>query len=279
MGKKKRKNKNRQIRAEFRKNREVRARRTDWTRQFDEHGFEDETPEQNERISGKGDLTRKRTVRGAEVDTGDEPGLEIHLEVDESACLRGRVLSVHGLSSVVEDENGQLCQCAVRRLLKTLATDQRHVVAAGDKVLFRPVPNTEPREGIIERVEPRRGSICRTSRGRQHILVTNVDQVLIVTSAAQPRLKPNLIDRLLVTAEKGGVRPVVCINKIDLVDPVALQPLVGVYSQMGYQVMLVSAKSGFGMGRVRCILANRESVVTGQSGVGKSSILNDRPNA
>lgn len=266
--------KKKKIRADFRKNRGVRTRPTDWTRQFDQHGFEEQDPQQQERISGKGELTRKRTVRGDELDTADEPGLKVRLDVDESACCLGRVLSVHGLVSRVEDEDGQICQCVTRRLLKTLATEQRHVVAAGDRVLFRPVPNTDPAEGMIERVEPRRGSICRTSRGRQQIIVTNVDQLLIVASTAEPPLKPNLIDRLLVAAEKGGVRPVVCINKIDLVDPAVLQPLAGVYSQMGYEVMLLSAKTGFGVDRFRRVLTGQESVVVGQSGVGKSTLLN-----
>ena len=98
--------------------------------------------------------------------------------------------------------------------------------------------------------------------------------MLIITSAAEPRLKPNLIDRLLVTAEKGGVRAVVCINKIDLVDPLDLQPLVGVFAQMGYQVLMMSAKTGLGVERFRRVLAGQESVVAGQSGVGKSSLLN-----
>ncbi|MBN2477238.1 MAG: ribosome small subunit-dependent GTPase A [Pirellulales bacterium] len=268
------KKKKKKIRAAFRKNRAVRTRRTDWTRQFDQHRFEDEAPQQQERISGKGDLTRKRTITGDILQSGDEPGLDVFLEVDESVSRRGRVLSVHGLTSVVEDDEGRTYQCAIRRLLKTLSTEQRHVVAAGDRVQFRPVENTDPPEGVVERIEPRRGSICRTSRGRQHIIVTNVDQVLIVSSAAEPRLKPNLIDRLLVTAEKGGVRPVVCINKIDLIEPAKLQPLVGVYSQMGYEVLLLSAKNGFGMDRFRRALAGQESVVAGQSGVGKSSLLN-----
>jgi ribosome biogenesis GTPase len=178
------------------------------------------------------------------------------------------------LASTVQTEDGRVYRCATRRLLKTLRTDQRHVVAAGDRVLFRPVEQTDVDEGIIERVEPRSGSLCRTSRGRQHIIVTNVDQVLIIASAAQPRLKPNFIDRMLVTAEKGRIRPIVCINKIDLVDPASLEPLVGVYSQMGYKVLLLSAKTGFGTDRFARVLTDRESVVAGQSGVGKSSLLN-----
>jgi ribosome biogenesis GTPase len=181
---------------------------------------------------------------------------------------------VLGLICIVEDERGGTYQCATRRLLKTLATDQRHVVAAGDRVLFSPEGSGESKEGLIERVEPRYGCICRAVRGRQQVLVANVDLLAIVVSVAEPRLKPNLIDRLLVAAEKGGVRPLICINKIDLGDPADLQPLVGVYSQMGYDVLLLSAKTGFGVERFRRALAGRATVVAGQSGVGKSSLLN-----
>ena len=267
MGKKKK------IRAEFRKNRSVRTRTTDWTRQYRQHGFESEAPLQGERVSGKGDLVRRRTICGEQLEAHEQPGFDVHLDVDASVCRHGRVLSVFGLISMVEDQSGGVYRCATRRLLKTLATDQRHVVAAGDRVLFRPVENSDPKEGVIERVEPRHGCICRAVRGRQHILVANVDQLAIVSSAVEPRLTPHLIDRMLVTAEKGA-RPLICINKVDLVDLAGLQPLVGVYAQMGYEVLLVSAKSGFGVERLHGALAGRANVVVGQSGVGKSSLLN-----
>jgi ribosome biogenesis GTPase len=156
-------------------------------------------------------------------------------------------------------------------LLKTLATDQRHVVAAGDRVWVRPEGADE---GIIERVEPRHGVLSRTSRGRQHVLVANVDQLIVVTSAAEPRLKPHLVDRYLVTAEKNGIQPVICINKVDLIDPAELQPLVGVYAQLGYRVLLMSAARGWGVEQLREMLRDRQSAFTGQSGVGKSSLLN-----
>ena len=192
-------------------------------------------------------------------------------EIDRAKCRLGRVLRVQGLHNLVRDDAGEVFTCATRRLLKSLATDQRHVVVAGDVVWFRPEGESQ---GIIERVEPRRGVVSRTSRGRQHVLVANVDQLVIVTSAAEPRPKPNLIDRYLVSAEKGGVRPIVCVNKVDLVDPAELMPLVGVYSQIGYEVLMVSAVKGIGIERLRHRLAEAESVVTGQSGVGKSSLLN-----
>jgi len=267
--------KKRKIRADFRKNRTERARRSDWTSQFEQHRFEDDTTEQRERVA-KSELTRRRTIVGELVADPASQGFLVQLDVDQRGCLAGRVLSVHGLLSQIQAEDGTLYQCATRRLLKTLSTDQRHVVAAGDRVLFRPAPyaGTDPREGIIERIEPRKATICRTVRGRQHVMVSNVEQLLIVTSAAEPRIKPNLIDRLLVTAEKWDVRPVVCVNKIDLVDPAALMPLVGVYGRMGYEVLLVSASTGQGIDRLRTTRSGKASVLTGQSGVGKSSLLN-----
>ncbi len=265
----------RKIRTEFRKNRAVRPRRTDWTRHFQSAEPADEvSPPQTERLSGKGELARKRTVRGELVEDADQPGFGVRLEVDQAVCRAGRVLAVHGLLSHVQAEDGVVYQCATRRLLKTLSTDQRHVLAAGDRVLFRPVANTDPPEGLIERIEPRRGTISRQSKGRLQVLVTNVDQLAIVASVVETPLKPNLIDRLLVAAEKGGVEPLVCINKIDLCDPARLQPLVGVYAQMGYRVVLTSAVTGFGLERLARALKDRQTVIAGQSGVGKSSLLN-----
>jgi ribosome biogenesis GTPase len=259
------------IRAEFRKNRNERVRSDPWTRRFRADGAElqDDTPQQ-ERVSGKGELTRKRTVVGAVADP-DYAGFGVLRDVDETQVRRGRVLAVQGLTSAVEDEHGAIWNCATRRLLKTLSTTQRHVVSAGDYVFFRPEPN---QEGIIEQVEPRKTVLSRATRGRQHIIVTNVDQLLIVTSAAEPYLKPNLIDRLIISAHKSGLRPLVCINKIDLVEPASLAPLVGVYSQMGYQVLMLSATTGFGIDRLRREMTGRASAVAGQSGVGKSSLLN-----
>jgi ribosome biogenesis GTPase len=267
--------KERITRAELRKNRAERTRIKDWSRLLDDaEGPEEVVLDRQERLTGKGELTRRRTVRAAEdAQQVEDPTLPVVLEVDEAVCRPGRVLSVHGLWSEVADGAGKVYKCTVRRLLKTLQTDQRHIIAVGDRVMFRPV-NEAAAEGVIERVEPRRGILSRSSYGRQQIIVANVEQVLVVCSAAEPPLKPNLIDRMLIAAEKGGIRPVICINKIDLVDPAELQPLVGVYSQMGYQVLLLSAQTGWGLDRLRRVLKDRQSVVAGQSGVGKSSLLN-----
>lgn len=263
--------KKRKIRALFRKNRVARARSDEWTRRFqaDPDAVQDDAVS-GERISGKGELTRKRTVVGDEA-SEDRDGLGVVLDVDESLGVAGVVLSVHGLTSSVQAADGKIYRCATRRLLKTLSTDQRHVVATGDRVMFR---RENDDEGIIERVEPRRTVLSRATRGRRQILVANVDQLVIVASAAEPYLKPNLIDRFLISSHHARLSPLIVINKIDLMEVDSLAPLVGVYSQMGYRLLMVSAATGFGIERLRAAMQGLSSVVSGQSGVGKSSLLN-----
>ncbi len=93
-------------------------------------------------------------------------------------------------------------------------------------------------EGVIERVEPRHGCLKRASRKREHVLVANVDQLVIVMALVEPELKPNLIDRYLASAEQGGIAPVLCLNKADLIEPAEYQPIVGFYSMLGIPTML-----------------------------------------
>jgi len=262
----------RKIRTEFRKGHESRQRKTDFTREFHE-GDETEEPldemATRERVSGKGDLTRKRTVIGHDAIVS-EGGFDVRRDVD-AQCVIGRVVSVHGLTSRVRDEFGVVRNCNVRGVLKSLHTDLRHVVVTGDRVTIRVSGDDQ---GVIERIEPRHGVISRTSRGRRHAIAANVDGLLIVASAAEPGIKPNLIDRMLVTAERAGVEPLICVNKIDLIDPAELQPLLGTYGQLGYRIVLVSAHDGRGIERLRSWVRGKDTVVAGQSGVGKSSILN-----
>jgi ribosome biogenesis GTPase len=258
------------FRAEFRKNRLGKPQRSDWTRKVaaDDESKVESLPT-HERVSGKGDRTRKRTVVGAVAD--EQTGLPVLLDVDRTVCRYGRVLSVHGLSSVVQTEDRTVYRCATRRLLKTISTDLRHVVVAGDWVWIRPAGENE---GIIERVEPRKGVLSRSIRNRRQVLVANVDQLMIVGSAAEPTLKANLIDRFLVSAHQSHVRPLIVINKMDLVEPAEFQPLLGMYRQMGYEALLVSAANGWGIERLKRALAGTATAVCGQSGVGKSSLLN-----
>ena len=171
--------------------------------------------------------------------------------------------------------DGTIYRCTVRGVLKSLATDLQHVVVAGDHVAIEVGgAGHDEEQAVIVRVDARRNQISRTSRKRQQVLVSNIDFVCIVASAAEPQLKPNLIDRYLISAEKANIDPIIVINKADLVDVADLQPVIGVWAQMGYPVLLTSTETGLGVERLKRIVSGRDSVVTGQSGVGKSSLLN-----
>jgi ribosome biogenesis GTPase len=274
--------KKKKVRVDLRKNRSKPPRPRQWTRDFQDHRFAEEATTGQERVRAKGELSRRRTIIQDETNTAETEGRESAEmpAVDVSTCLPGRVLRVHGLYSIVQTEDGQHYRCVVRRLLRTLATQERNIVATGDRVWIRPsgsgeVPATDVLpEGWIERIEPRHGLLTRASRGRQHVLVANVDQVVFVVSLVEPELKPHLIDRYLASAEQGGIQPVLCLNKADLIEPARYQPLIGLYSQLGVGVFLTSAADGSGIDRLRQRLRGRATVFFGQSGVGKSSLLN-----
>ena len=261
------------VRADFRKRQSTRTRENDLTRQFKDQSDKLEDSQTGERVSGKGRLTRKRTVAGAAQE--NEAGFQVELEVDEARCKKGRVISVHGLGSFVRVADGTIYRCTVRGVLKSLATVLQHVVVAGDHVTSEVGgAGHDEEQAVIVRVDARRNQISRTSRKRQQVLVSNIDFVCIVASAAEPQLKPNLIDRYLISAEKANIDPIIVINKADLVDVADLQPVIGVWAQMGYPVLLTSTETGLGVERLKRMVSGRDSVVTGQSGVGKSSLLN-----
>lgn len=265
--------KQKKVRVDMRKNRSKPPRRRQWTRGFQEHGFKEEATALDERVRAKGDLSRRRTIITNEDAGAADAGHEaIDMpSVESASCLPGRVLNANGMWSEVEAEDGRRYRCTVRRLLRTLATDGRNAITTGDRVWFRPSLGVE---GSIEQVEPRHGMLIRASRGREHVIVANVDQVVIVVSLIDPELKPHLIDRYLASAEQGGIAPIVCLNKSDLVDPAHVQPLIGMYSQLGIVAFLTSIVTGFGIDRLREKLRGRTTVFSGQSGVGKSSLLN-----
>ncbi|MEM9368530.1 MAG: ribosome small subunit-dependent GTPase A [Planctomycetota bacterium] len=258
------------FRAQFRKKHQGRVREGDLTRSFREKdtGRVDDAV-RGERLSGKGELTRRRTVKGSESDADRADAIGI--DFDSSEVLEtGRVLSVHGLRSRVRTSQGDEIWCAVRQVLKSLAIDQRNVLVAGDEVEFRRVGS----DGMIHKVGPRHGVISRASRGQRHVLVANVDSLLIITSASQPTIKPGLIDRMLLMAQAAELEAVVVINKVDLLDTTELQHLVGVYASMGVRILCASAETGTNVDLLSAYLRNRNTALAGQSGVGKSSLLN-----
>lgn len=264
------KKKGKKIRVAFKKNRQRKVRNNKLSSHQMDEQVDSQYMDSSERLTGKGDLTRHRTVTGVEQETAD--GTAFVIDIDESNCLKGRVIRSQGLNSVVQVEDGRRFDCTVRRLVRTMARDDRNAVVAGDHVLVR--PEGDENQAVIERVEPRRSYLSRGSKRREHILVSNIDQAVIVVSADDPPLKPSLIDRFLISSEKGNIHSIICINKIDLVDPIEFQPLIGDYAQLGYDIVLTSVVAGTGIGRLRSLLKGKQSVFSGQSGVGKSSLLN-----
>ncbi|HMP01072.1 MAG TPA: ribosome small subunit-dependent GTPase A, partial [Gemmatales bacterium] len=261
------------IRVDFRKNRSKPPREQRWTQRYLADGLSEDEQTAQERVRARGELSRKRTIV-ADVDANTDasaPAGEL-LAVDLTQCEPGRVFEVRGLHNVlVAPTQGPPVSCAVRRVLRTLSLEDGSVVAVGDRVWFRRAPTGE---GMIEKVEPRYGVLTRESRGKEQVLVANVDQMVIVASLAEPNLKPHLIDRYLVAACRGRIHPIICLNKCDLVDPAAHVGIVGMYAQLGFPVYMTSTKTGQGLDDLRRLIQGRETVFAGQSGVGKASLLN-----
>ena len=241
---------------------------TDVTRealQADDHEIE---AERTESVIAKGDLSRRRTIVVSDKEDALREGRR-----------RGTVVAVRGLYAEVDD-GGRVWPCTVRRVLRTRLIEERHPVTVGDHVRFliESDGGKTGQEGVIEVVEPRRGELRRHVGRRVHTIVANVDQAVIVSSVEQPPPKPHLIDRYIVSALAGGITPVICMNKLDLCEPgsarTATLELLDRYARLDYETLCTSAVTGDGIQALEGVLADRESVIAGQSGVGKSSLLN-----
>lgn len=188
--------------------------------------------------------------------------------------MEGTVTRIRSVLCEVDAE-GRVYTCRARGRLVQSDTGESKPVAVGDRVIFTP---TGADEGVVEKVLPRRTKLSRrTPRDPrvEHIIVTNVDQLLIVASVRKPRLTPGIIDRYIIAGDAGGLQPVICINKTDLArDPSEYLDLVHVYREMDYVVLLTSATEGSGLGPFKDILRDKSTVLAGHSGVGKSALIN-----
>lgn len=201
--------------------------------------------------------------------------------------LRGRVLTITPQGFQVEEEKTKVVYvCNLRGALKKDKSQFKNLVTVGDFVLFEA---TAGNEGYIAHVEARRSVLSRAdnlSRRKEQLIAANVDQVIITTSVVSPPLKPFLIDRYIIAAHKGGMQPIIAVNKIDLfndttMDPVAketdreiLEILISGYKQAEVPVILISVATGEGMEQLKEVMKGKVSVFSGQSGVGKSSLIN-----
>jgi ribosome biogenesis GTPase len=171
-------------------------------------------------------------------------------------------------------ESGEVVPAVLRGRLKLEARTGERVVA-GDRV---EVERHADGTAAIEAVEERRTELARRAPGqgarRAKVIVANVDQVVVVLAAAHPEPRLRMLDRFLVLAESNELAALVVVNKVDLVDAVAVRSQFGLYQDAGYPVLYTSTATGEGLDSLRAQLCDRVSVLTGPSGVGKSSLLN-----
>ncbi|MNN13152.1 putative ribosome biogenesis GTPase RsgA [compost metagenome] len=202
----------------------------------------------------------KRESRALEELEGGDLGPEQHGQVIAHFGVQVEVEALEGESA------GQVFRCHLRANLPPLVT--------GDQVVWRP---GNQGIGVIVAQLPRSSELCRPDmRGVLKPVAANVDRIVIVFS---PRPEPhaNLIDRYLVAAEHAGIKPLLLLNKADLIDDSnveSIDALLGTYRELGYPLLEVSAFNGLAMDALRAALNEHVSVFVGQSGVGKSSLVN-----
>ena len=199
---------------------------------------------------------------------------EDSIQWDESmlgTAQKGLVITRFGQHADIEDqESGEIHRCNLRRGIETLVS--------GDKVIWRPgLESMEGINGVVEAVEPRSSVLTRPDYydGLKPV-AANVDQMIIVSSVL-PELSLNIIDRYLIAAETLHIAPLIVLNKIDLLEEEQLEQYkewLSDYQRIGYKVLLVSKETGEGIPELEQELSNRINIFVGQSGVGKSSLVN-----
>lgn len=171
----------------------------------------------------------------------------------------GLIVAAYGKRYNVELPDGRILSCVTR--------GKKVDNAAGDRVT---VTLTADNEGVIEKTTERSTLLYRSNAYKSKILAANVTQILIVL-ATQPSFYEDLLNRCLVAAEAAGIRAVILLNKCDLPNPQALQKLEQ-YAALGYLTLQLNARQS--VATLKPLLASHTSVLVGQSGMGKSTIIN-----
>ena len=187
------------------------------------------------------------------------------------SAREGLVITRFGQHADIEDpETGIIHRCNLRRSIQSLVS--------GDRVVWRPgVEALQGIAGVVEAVHERESMLTRPDYyDGVKAVAANVNQIIIV-SAVLPELSLNIIDRYLIAAETVGIPPLIVLNKVDLLeaeDRKQVEETLSLYKEIGYEVRLVSSETGEGLDGLRDDLKGHISIFAGQSGVGKSSLVN-----
>jgi len=192
--------------------------------------------------------------------------------------VRGRVLAIMA-EKIIVDVDGSSYTCTLRGSLKKERARIKNLIAVGDFVQLLPhgdkmgsITHVEKRHSILSRAE-------KLHRHKQQLIAVNIDQVLITGSVVSPPVKPPLIDRYIIAALKGNMEPIIVINKIDLLDGepeerALFEKLIDIYLALDIQAYPVSATTGEGIEELKKAMEGKSSVFSGQSGTGKTSLIN-----
>ena len=194
-------------------------------------------------------------------------------EIDESLLgppLEGLVISRFGQHADIEAEDGTIHRCNLRRTIGSLVTGDKVVWRQGDEAL-------DGISSVVEAVHPRHSVFSRPDYydGLKPV-AANIDQLVIV-SAVLPEFSTQILDRYLVAAENMEIAPLLVLNKSDMLDETSrdsLEAQLAIYRQLGYRVLQVSCQSNEGMAELKAELRDKINVFVGQSGVGKSTLIN-----
>lgn len=192
--------------------------------------------------------------------------------------IKGTVIKSTGSWYAVRRmDNNEVIKCRIVGKFRLDNMVLTNPVAVGDIVEFA---LEEEGKGMIKKIMPRTNYVARQSPRRKHdvhLLAANIDQAMLFVTVVEPTLKQGFIDRFLLTTEPQEIPTVIVFNKADLYDEEALgifEKMRDIYEKIGYTVLLVSATEGVGLDALAAALKDKITMVSGQSGVGKSSVVN-----
>ena len=194
--------------------------------------------------------------------------------------MKGVVLKSTGSWYQVRSfESGELFNCRIKGKFRVAGIKSTNPIAVGDVVHFH-LEDHQEGQGIISAIQDRKNYIVRKSVNlskQVHIIASNMDQALLVTTLAQPMTSTGFMDRFLSTAEAYSIPTIIVFNKIDLYDEEEMMELEyreAVYSAIGYKVLKTSAMQGIGLEKLKVELKDKTTLLSGHSGVGKSTLVN-----